>query len=348
MVEAQMTDANERRALSDELAHYNMRVAQPDDPPLFTRAPKPSMLPLHWKAADIERMLHAIGANLKLESGGQRRTLRLTNPGLPYGTTTTLWCSIQYILPGEVATAHRHTATALRFIMSGEGAHTTVDGERYPMRKGDLVLTPSLSWHDHEHLGDEPMVWLDVLDISLVRALDATMFEPGDTELQPVADVPERSMLEYGSGLMRPLRPLRKPPLAAVPVYAWRRAIEVLEDAASLDPDPYHDTAFEYRDPVGGGAALSTIGTILQRLRPGARCRPHRNTGTSVFHVVRGRGRIDFDDQAFDWGPGDFVSIPSWCRHALSNASASDDAILFHVNDRPALEKLGLFHETFD
>lgn len=343
-----MSDAEERRALSDQLARYNMRVAQPDDPPLFTREPKPSMLPLHWKAADIEQMLHAIGANLKLESGGQRRTLRLTNPGLPYGTTTTLWCSIQYILPGEVATAHRHTATALRFIMSGDGAYTTVDGERYPMRKGDLVLTPSLSWHDHEHRGDEPMVWLDVLDISLVRALDATMFEPGDTELQPVADVPERSMLEYGSGLMRPLRPLRKPPLAAVPVYAWQKAIEVLEDAAALDPDPYHDTAFEYRDPVGGGAALSTIGTILQRLRPGARCRSHRNTGTSVFHVVRGRGRIDFDDQSFDWEAGDFVSIPSWCRHALSNSSASDDAILFHVNDRPALEKLGLFHEAFD
>ena len=348
MVEARMSDAAERRALAEELARYNTRVAQPDDPPLFTRAPKPAMVPLHWKAADIERLLSRIGANLKLESGGQRRTLRLTNPGLPYGTTTTLWCSIQYILPGEIATAHRHTATALRFIMTGDGAHTTVDGERYAMRKGDLVLTPSLAWHDHEHRGHEPMIWLDVLDISLVRALDATMFEPGTSELQSAAPVPERSMLEYGSGLMRPLGRRGSFPAAPVPVYSWTRALEVLERAAALDPDPYHDTAFEYRDPVTGGHALSTIGTALQLLRPGMRGRKHRNTGTSVLYVVRGHGRIEFESQVFDWGPGDFVAIPSWHAHAIANASTTDDAILFHVNDRPALEKLGLFHESFD
>lgn len=343
-----MSDADERRALSEQLADFNMRVAQPDDPPLFTRVPKPAMVPLHWKAADIATMLRAIGANLKLESGGQRRTLRLTNPGLPYGTTTTLWCSIQYILPGEIATAHRHTATALRFIMDGEGAYTTVDGERYAMRKGDLVLTPSLCWHDHEHHGDEPMVWLDVLDISLVRSLDATMFEPGASELQAVSAVPEHAMLEYGSGLLRPVRRRQPEPAAPVPVYAWSKAIGALEAAAALDPDPYYDIAFEYRDPVRSGPALSTIGTILQRLRPGVRCRPHRNTGTSVLYVVRGHGSIEIEDARFDWGPGDFVSIPSWTSHALANASASEDAVLFHVNDRPALEKLGLFHESFD
>jgi len=89
------------------------------------------MQPFHWKAADLARLLEKIGAALKLEQGGQRRTLRLTNPGLPYGTTPTFWASIQYILPGEIASAHRHAATALRFIMEGSGADTIVDGEQY-------------------------------------------------------------------------------------------------------------------------------------------------------------------------------------------------------------------------
>jgi gentisate 1,2-dioxygenase len=148
-----MTDADERRALSEELAAYNCRVAQPDDPPLFTRVPTSSMQTCHWRAAELNALLEKIGAKLKLEAGGQRRTIRLTNPGLPYGTTPTFFASIQYILPGEVATAHRHAATALRFIMRGQGADTTVEGEKYEINEGDLVLTPSWAWHDHEHNG---------------------------------------------------------------------------------------------------------------------------------------------------------------------------------------------------
>ncbi|HUN97642.1 MAG TPA: cupin domain-containing protein, partial [Bradyrhizobium sp.] len=181
-----MSDAKQRQELAEELAQYGVRVAQPDDAPLFTREPKSSMQPYHWKAADLARLLEKIGGSLKLEQGGQRRTLRLTNPGLPYGTTPTFWASIQYILPGEVASAHRHAATALRFIMQGSGADTIVGGEQYIINEGDLVLTPSWTWHDHEHRGSKPMVWLDVLDISLVRALHATFFEPSDAPRQNV------------------------------------------------------------------------------------------------------------------------------------------------------------------
>jgi hypothetical protein len=148
MSEALMPDAAERQALHDELAALNIAVHQPDDRPLFTAQPKPAMQPCHWRAADISAMLERIGAHLKLEAGGNRRTLRLTNPGLPYGTTPTLWASIQYILPGEIATSHRHAASALRFVMQGSGTDTIVDGEQYVMNEGDLVLTPSMQFHD--------------------------------------------------------------------------------------------------------------------------------------------------------------------------------------------------------
>src|SRR5260370_42630515 len=109
------------------------------------------MQPVHWKAADLGHLLEKIGASLKLEQGGQRRTLRLCNRGLPYGTTPTFWASIQYILPGEIATAHRHAASALRFIMKGRGADTIVDGKSYAMYEGDRLPNPAWTWQDLVH-----------------------------------------------------------------------------------------------------------------------------------------------------------------------------------------------------
>jgi gentisate 1,2-dioxygenase len=339
------SDAKAREALLGDLAAMNIAVHQPTDPPLFTREPAPSMVPCHWKAADIAASLERIGADLKLEAGGARRTLRLTNPGLEYGTTPTFWASIQYILPGEVATAHRHAATALRFIMDGEGAETTVDGESYQMNKGDLVLTPSWSFHDHEHRGAHPMVWLDVLDITLVRKLEAVFFEPSDLPRRPVNDVPDRSYREFGSGIMRPLRDTPMPYANPLLVYAKGRAEEALKQAAGLDPDPFDDTALKYQNPVTGGHALPTIGTVLQRLRPGIKLKPHRHTGSSVYYVVRGTGTTKVGDLRFDWGPGDFFAIPPWAIHEHANRSVTNEAVMFHVNDFPVIEALGLWRE---
>ncbi|MCI0148791.1 cupin domain-containing protein [Paraburkholderia sediminicola] len=132
-----------------------------------------------WRDEDMQALLARLGAEISLDRVGRRRRLRLQNFGLPVGITPTFWESVQVILPGEVATAHRHSANAVRFIMKGGGATTTVDGERYTMNEGDLVLTPGRMWHDHEYQGDEPVVWLGVLDISLMRSMHATFFEPG-------------------------------------------------------------------------------------------------------------------------------------------------------------------------
>ena len=340
-----MSDARQRQELAEELAQCGVRVAQPDDPPLFTREPKSSMRPYHWKAADLSRLLEKIGASLKLEQGGQRRTLRLTNPGLPYGTTPTFWASIQYILPGEVASAHRHAATALRFIMEGSGADTIVDGEQYIINEGDLVLTPSWTWHDHEHKGAKPMVWLDVLDISLVRSLHATFFEPSDAPRQNVNTISDKSYREFGSGLLRPMHEKRSDGPSPVLAYAWGRAEEALRQAAGLDPDPFDDTLLEYQNPLTGGPALPTIGTAIQRLRPGAVCRPHRHTGSAVYYVVRGDGTTEIEDKTYEWAKGDFFALPPWAVHAHRNRSKTADAILFQVNDIPVLKALGLYRE---
>ena len=345
MAEVIGTDAEARRALASGLAEYNFAVHQPSDPPLFTRVPKPSMVPCHWKASDIAHWLEEIGRSVKLEAGGVRRTLRLTNPGLEWGTTPTFWASIQYILPGEIATAHRHAASALRFIMQGEGANTIVEGESYLFEVGDLVLTPKWTFHDHEHCGDKPMIWLDVLDVSLVRNFDAVFFDGYDAPRSPIGEDPQRSMLEYGSGLMRPRNAPPAPPVNPLLVYPRAMARKAVLDAAKLPPHPHYDTAMDYRNPTTGEPAMKTLGTMLQRLRPGSKLDAFRHTGSCVYYVIEGQGRSQIDDHVFEWGAGDFIAIPSWARQQHSNASDTDDAWLFQVNDIPALKALDLWRE---
>lgn len=335
-------DVEARRALKADLARFHCRVHQPDDPPLFTREPRPATQSVHWRWRDLAPLLDRIGRDIDLGAGGPRRTLRLQNPGLDSGTTHTFWCSIQVILPGEVATAHRHSANALRFIMKGEGAWTTVDGEQYPMNEGDLVLTPAGSWHDHVHRGREPMVWLDVLDISLMRMLQATFFDPHERDVQAVGAVPDRTWRQYGSGLMAPPRAQPGPYVNPLLTYPHAMAEAALESASGLPADPHDDVVLEYRNPVTGGPAMATLGQQLQRIRPGFRGRPRRHTGSKVYYVLKGRGRTTIGDERWEWEGGDFIAVAPWAWHAHEGV---EDALLFQVNDLPALKALGYYRE---
>jgi len=338
-----MVDEAARRALREDLARFHCRVQQPDDPPLFSRSPDSAMQTVQWKWTDLEPLLDRLGRELTLEPGGNRRTLRLQNPGLPYGTTHTFWASIQVILPGEVAGNHRHTANAFRFVMKGGGATTTVNGERYAMHEGDLVLTPSMMWHDHEYHGDTPMIWLDVLDISLMKSMHATFFEPGQQPQQPVDAIPDRSWRQYGSGLMSPPGPQRD---GANPLLVYPRAMaeDALRQAAGLPADPYDDVVLEYRNPTNGGPAMSTLGMRLQTLRSGTHTRARRHTGSKLYYVVRGEGATIVDGRRYDWSTGDFLAIKPWAWHEHVGSSR-DDALLFQVNDIPAMSALGYYFE---
>jgi len=339
-----LPDEAARLALKQDLARFNCRVHQPDDPPLFSRSPQSAMQTVHWKWTDLEPLLDRLGRQLTLEPGGNRRTLRLQNPGLPYGTTHTFWASIQVILPGEVASAHRHTANAFRFIMKGNGATTTVNGERYPMNEGDLVLTPSMSWHDHEYGGDAPMIWLDVLDISLMKAMHATFFEGSPVLQQPVDAVPDSSWRRWGSGLMSPPGAVHAGGTNPLLAYPRAMAEAALEQAAGLPPDPFDDVVLEYRNPVNGGPAMATMGMRLQKLRVGAHTRARRHTGSKLYYVVRGHGTTIVDGQAYDWAPGDFLAVRPWAWHEHLNRGDAH-ALLFQVNDIPATSALGYYFE---
>src|SRR5208337_15652 len=102
----------------------------------------------------------------------------------------------QIVMPGEIARAHRHSAAALRFIIEGRGGYTIVNGERIPMYPGDLVLTPNWTWHANDT--DQPMIWLDGLDVPLVQMLEANFFEEYNEQQQCVGEGADQSLAKYG------------------------------------------------------------------------------------------------------------------------------------------------------
>ena len=51
--------------------------------------------------------------------------------------------------PGESTSAHRHRASALRFIMEGSKGYTVVDGNKIMLEVNDFVITPNSTWHEH-------------------------------------------------------------------------------------------------------------------------------------------------------------------------------------------------------
>jgi gentisate 1,2-dioxygenase len=89
---------------------------------------------------------------------------------------------------------------------------------------------------------------------------------------------------------------------------------------------------------------MPTMSCRVQMLRKGEKLKARRVTGSSVFHVVQGKGRTVIDGKPFDWEKGDIIALPSWAQHAHAN-TGSEDAILFSISDRPVLETLGFYRE---
>ena len=75
--------------MSGGIGFRQFEVHQPGGRVTMTREPQSPMVPVHWRAGDLERLLKRLGEEVALEAGGDRRTLRLANPGLPFGTTPT-------------------------------------------------------------------------------------------------------------------------------------------------------------------------------------------------------------------------------------------------------------------
>ena len=179
-------DTPERRAFYEKIGRQNLTPLWLSLADLVTPEPRSPCQP----AAGLFRysLGDAGGWHADTAKEAERRVLVLENPGLRGQSkiTTDLYAGVQLVLPGEVAPAHRHTQSALRFVLEGAGAYTAVNGERTIMHEGDFIITPPWAWHDHGNKSDQPIFWLDGLDIPVVQLLDASFAEHLDQDEQPI------------------------------------------------------------------------------------------------------------------------------------------------------------------
>ncbi len=310
---------------------------------LITPEPRSACVPFVWRFDEIRAAMIEAGGLITAKEA-ERRVLILENPGLRGQSkiTTSLYAGVQLVLPHEVAPAHRHSQSALRFVLEGSGAHTSVDGERTEMQVGDFVITPSGAWHDHGNHTDKPMFWLDGLDIPLIQFLDASFLEHGSADEQtitrPLGDAPAR----FGANML----PVDYHPAKMTsPIfnYPYARSREALETMRrSQEWDPCHGLKMRYINPANGAHAMPTIGAFLQLLPKGFATARYRSTDATVFSVVEGHGISHVGDTTISWGPKDTFVVPSW---KPVTHEASEDAVLFSFSDRPVHEKLGIWRE---
>ncbi|PSR21647.1 MAG: hypothetical protein C7B45_10035 [Sulfobacillus acidophilus] len=344
--------------IPDEQQSYYTDVRQHHLEPLWaipdwflSVEPLPPYRPFQWHWRDVYPRLMAAAKHMVPGQGGSRRVLVYAHPDLKstLGTTHTLNVAMQMILPGEEAPAYRHTPLAIRFIISGQGAMTTVNGERMAMESGDFLLTPRWAWHDHRHEGEGPMIWMDGLDIPLTRYVGAIFVEPYNQPMQTETVPFLQSEKLFGvAGLYPKALPDLHAANGTLMSYPWHQTRQALNAIRDTVPNPYEGAIVEYRNPLTGGPVLPTLGATMQALLPLEQTRRHRHTSSVAYYAYRGEGSLQIGQTWHDWVEGDVLVVPPWHWHAHRNRSHSDEALLFAISDEPMVAALGLYREEVD
>jgi gentisate 1,2-dioxygenase len=330
------------------LADFSREISDLDMMPLWER-PAGAMSPgtgcvAHlWRYDELRpRLVKA--TELISKRDAERRVLVLENPALR-GTTfalNTLYAGLQAILPGEIAPSHRHTPNALRFVIEGEGAYTSVGGERAFMHPGDFIVTPNWAWHDHGNVGDQMVVWLDGLDTPFGRFFGTMFREDYPEEVHPVEREDGESLASFGANML-PVDYEAAPgesPILLYPYARTREALEGLHRAGRFDPA--HGVKLRYVNPTNGQHPFRTIAAFMQFMPAGFTGQRYRSTDGAIFVGVEGRGAVEVAGKRLAFGPRDVFVVPPWETYSLE---AGDDVVLFSYSDRAAQQALGFWRE---
>ncbi len=311
---------------------------------LVPEQPKSKFAPHVWKFAEARPLLLEAGDLLTAEEA-ERRVLVLENPAMPGASriTATMYAGYQLIMPGEIAPAHRHSASALRMVLEGNGGYTAVAGEKTTMNRGDLVITPFMAWHDHGQENHKPVIWVDGLDLHMINFYEAAFMDHFNDKAQMVSKPEGFSQSEFGSG-MAPMSH-RRPFGATSPIFNYTYANSrpaLMQVAAATAPDAHLAHALRYINPQDGGWAMPTIATWLTHVPKGFETKAIRATDGQAMVVIEGEIEVDLNGQTFTAGESDVVAVPSWVWKKIRG---SKDAVVFTMSDRAAQEKLGIFRD---
>jgi gentisate 1,2-dioxygenase len=312
-------------------------------------------LPHHWRWREIAPYLTRIAELAR--SGGispiqfaDRQQFLLTNPGLGgrLQVANAIRCAVSIYNPGDVAPVHQHSPNASRTILSDNGGYTTVDGERCEASRGDVIITPNGSWHDHGNDGQTPVIWMDILDWPLLEFLDCIWLDDdfpgarqGNSRAQAVSVATGRTSRRYGRGGLVPAHG-QSAPIAALIHYRGGEIRAALADMREEAGDPYEAVKLELVNPRNGAPLFPTLSYSAQLLRPGESTHFKRETASTLYTVIEGSGVTEVAGRRFEWEVNDIFVVPNflWRRHQNTGAH---DAVLYSVSDRPLLAAIGQY-----
>ena len=246
------------------------------------------------------------------------------------------------IMPGEIAPAHRHVSSAIRFVLDGEGAYTAVEGEKAFMSPGDFVITANWAPHDHGNSSDKPMLWLDVLDAPAVNFFETSFGEDFDSPTQATTRQDGDSLSFYGSGVLPDgTAAIKRTPVINYTYARTRPIIERMMQAGDIDKS--HGARVRYANPITGGPVLPTMGANLGDAAEGF---PRRALSLDRRHRVRLRGGCAAPPPSTAKCSNGDRTTCSWCRRGSAMPTPpSKQSVLFSISDRPAQEALGIWRE---
>lgn len=329
--------------LHDDLAAHHLQPLWEIMWRLAAKEPANGGEPIHWTWSDLR--CHAMRAGeLIAASDAERRVIVLDNPAFAGEgrATNSLYAGVQLVLPGEIAPCHRHTASALRLILEGEGGYTAVDGEQVIMSPGDFIVTPSGTFHDHGNDSDRPVIWLDGLDVFVVNLLNAPFGESHAEARQPVTKLSGDSLARYGSGLL-PHGYARKG--AQSPMFWWpysrtKEALAALRAAGEIDTAL--GLRMDFVDPTTGQSPIRTMTASMSLFPAEFDGDSYRSISGCVCSVVEGSGRVTVGDHEWQIGPKDIFVLPSWNWHRFQ---ADEDLTVFSFSDEVLQRHLGFWRD---
>lgn len=296
---------------------------------------------VHWPYASLRPLLLKAGELTPIEKA-ERRVLVLANPG--HGlenmkASPAIYLGMQLLLPGEWAPSHRHTPNAVRMVVEGDGAWTTVDGEKCPMRRGDLILTPTGLWHEHGHDGTDPVIWLDVLDLPLVYYMEASYHVNGERQAVKQGRG-DRAWTRAGVVPTQVFsRSDRRYPLLR---YPWADARAALVSMAENQPG-LDCVQITYANPGTGEDAENILGFYALMLRPGQTLHLPARSPAQVFHLIEGGVDVSTCGKAFALSEADTCCAPGYETVTLTNRSPDQPSFVFMADESPLHRKLGVY-----
>lgn len=296
--------------------------------------------PMVWHWSDLQPFIDRAARDVSM-SDAERRVLMLINPafdGRPV-TTTNLFAGMQILEPGEQARPHRHTPSAMRFIVDGSGGATIVNGQRCDMTPGDLILTPNWAWHEHINDSDSRIVWLDALDVPLAHSLGTVFSQRGkanafDDNLSAFPDA------AFDAAGLTPEVAAAPTPYSPMFRYPWERTAATL---SATPPAADSSRRLRYTNPVDGTPAVPTLDCFAWKIEAGRPTTPTRSTSNAVFIAVDGEGTSRIGDHTIEWQAHDVFTVPHW--NWVSHEASSDLAHLFCFTDREVMRRLNFLHD---